>query len=167
MELTNVMAIIINSIGSMFFIFVGLLFFGVGLWGFLQEYNTTQWNMVQGIVTNSSVLRTHDSHGVMYQADISYNYTYKGNSYNGHCCGYSTSDQWGMEKLSREYTSGGTAELYVNPESPYQSRLKNEVNPFGISGIISIVFMGLGGLAALTGLWNLIAGFRRSSVPPQ
>lgn len=147
------------NIGGLVFMAAGLLFFGIGLWFFYGDITATGWDEENGLVSHSSVRQVYDSEGdVMYKADIRYSYEYEGESFNGYCCGYSTSDQWGMEKLSRECSEGSVIRVYVNPEEPYQSRIVKEVNPYNL---LNMAFMGIGGLFATIGAgitFNLIRG---------
>jgi len=153
-----------KPISSLIVVIVGLLFFGIGFWLFLSDYTATGWETVDGTVTHSSVLQVRDSDGdLMYKADIRYGYAYGGDSYTGYCCGYSTSDHWAMEELSRRNSEGSSAELYVNPDQPHQSRLKEDVNPFGL---FQLAFMGMGGLVVILGLGRLIPAILGAFNPP-
>lgn len=150
--------------GALFMILVGMLFFGIGFWLFYSDYTATTWDAASGTVTHSSVEQVRDSDGdLMYQADIRYGYSYDGDRYTGYCCSYSTSDHWAMEELSRKNSEGSGAELYVNPEKPYESRLKDDVNPFGL---FQFAFMGMDGLVAILGLARLVPGILGLFNPP-
>ncbi len=137
--------------GAIMFVLVGLVFFGVGVAFMYIDYIALSWLKMNGEVTYSDMSMEYDSDsGTTFSADIEYQYEYNDKTYKGHCCGYSTSDFTSIQRLVDGNAVGEMAEILVNPSDPYQSRLKEDVNPFNL---FYLIFAGMGALFALIGIY--------------
>jgi hypothetical protein len=133
-----------------FAIIIGLVFFSIGAFFSYSEYVTTTWDIVDGTIDHSKVAVKSDSDGTMYRADVKYSYNYGGKDYLGNCCSISSSFSGDAQSFVDTHKSGETTDLYVNPDDPSQSRIKDDVNQFEF---LYVVFMLVGGLTVLFGLY--------------
>lgn len=148
--------------GAIVFALVGLVFFGVGVAFMYNDYIALSWLKMNGEVTYSDMGREYDSDsGTMFSADIEYQYEYNDKTYKGHCCGYSTSDFTSIQRLVDSNAVGEIAGILVNPGDPYQSRLKEDVNPFNL---FYLIFAGMGALFALIGIYLVFKERKMASV---
>ena len=137
--------------GPVIFLLMGLLFFGVGIYFIWNDYNALSWALVNGVITFSEMSDHYDSDGDrLFSAEIDYRYTYDGKAHRGNCCGFSTSDFNSIAKIVGNNAVGKEVEILVNPDDPYSSRLKDDVNPFNI---FYLIFAGMGALFAIIGAY--------------
>lgn len=139
-------------------VIAGLIFFVIGAYLSYAEFAATTWDLANGTIQYSKVASEYYSDGTMYRADIKYSYNYSGKNYIGNCCSISSSSSSDAQRFVGSHETGQTTDVYVNPTDPYQSRLKDDVNPFEI---LYIAFMGIGGLVALFGAYLTFKSMRQ------
>jgi hypothetical protein len=139
-------------------IIFGLIFLAVGSWMAYSDYVATTWNVIQGDITHSTVGVEYDysDEDIDHFADIKYEYQFQGQKYSGSCCKW-RSDKFIVQGFVDKYIAGSESELYVNPQAPNESRLKDDVNPFGW---FNLIFIALGLLIVLAGAIQLFKGMQ-------
>lgn len=139
----------------LFFLGMGLMFFGLLAMDLFNLVTKYTWERVACVIEESKVLDPSDRSGdtAPYELEISYRYTYEGETYVGTKYGMSAdrySDYADAQEILNLYPVGREATCLVNPSKPGEAILKRDAGrwlllPFLILPAIFIL-IGAGGI---------------------
>ncbi len=129
-------------IGPLIFLAIGALIFSIGAYFTYNDYvAANNWQSVNAVVTSSSLQRNYgDEGGITYGPNIEYSYDVNGKSYTGYCCQYTTFDLEGVQKMLDRNSVDSDIAVLVNPNDEYQSKMKEDADPFKLFNMIFVSF---------------------------
>ncbi|MCF6284353.1 MAG: DUF3592 domain-containing protein [Candidatus Hydrogenedentes bacterium] len=130
----------------------GLVFYFFSFVPMADWSSAQDWAETSCTITGSSVGR-HDSSdgGPTYSIDISYRYTWAGQTFTGdryNFFGGSSSGRSGKDDVVRQFPVGSTQTCFVNPDAPEEAALNRDFSWVYLIGCFGLIFV-LGGLYLL------------------
>ena len=133
----------------------------------ISDLGTSDWDPVDGIITDSGVDESTDGEGgTTYCLWVEYQYTYDNETYDGNVLSFSKDNScssW-SEDADEDYPAGKEITVYVNPDNPYDAVLETGISgvdfavccilPFPLIGIVLIVGMLKNTVGTVSSLFN-------------
>lgn len=138
-----------SKIVSIMYIVILVAVVAIGLFGAVTSYldYNSEKAEVDGTVISSEVDEDSSRRGVSYTADITYEYSYNGQSYENDNikpgAGSVSMSRTEAESLVSEYSEGDTVTVHVNENSPSTSWLVDELPIGSIFGSLAVTLGGL------------------------
>lgn len=148
-------------------VYVFGILFGAGLmhWQngeYEREKASLQWPSVSGKIMQSEEVYVPGRHSGNYRADIAYTYEVNGRRHVSHQISLWSTNLGGYSGITAAFVSnhpaGSTVDVRYDPANPQNAVLV----PGADSGTYRL-FVGMGALCSLAGIFGLIAGLRRRS----
>ncbi|RYG16300.1 MAG: DUF3592 domain-containing protein [Chitinophagaceae bacterium] len=132
---------------------LGLAFFNMpdGYQSYRMQSNARNWPDTSGVVASSKIVES-ESRKPVYQPSVVTQYIVGGKEYVTHDIYYNQSSSWSNSneyafQMRSKYYPGKQVRVYYNPDDPYIAVLDIRVR------WSTYIFMGVGGLFALLGMW--------------
>ncbi|MFH1785124.1 MAG: DUF3592 domain-containing protein [Candidatus Micrarchaeota archaeon] len=139
--------------GAILFVLFSMAFFLVGIYMVFSEVLIQKtWQQIHANVESSYVESDYDPDGSYYWPVIEYSYRYNGKNYEGSCCQNSFFDNDEAEEFVTNTIGNERIEIYINPNNPSESRLKDDLHPFNIA---NMVVLAIGALLTISSLVHL------------
>lgn len=157
---------VLNLLGPLFAFSVGGIFVYIGYYLLKKDQTIIKsWQMVEAEVLSSSMLTKTESRkndrGLFYDQttycpSIRYSYSYNNRKYSGEDSSYYSSSQSEIELALSKVSEGSKISIYVNPNNPSESSMKDANNS---KNMFAYVFIAVGILAMLIGMLIFIFSF--------
>jgi hypothetical protein len=152
-----------------FFILIGAVALGVGVWNLYRSLDCEHWPATEGVVDRAEMkYQSNNKGGGSYSADVSYHYEVSGTNYSGKRLAFGTmssSASYAQAILAR-YPAGKKISVYYSPNDPELAVLET-----GIHGGTWICF-GVGTVFILFGamflkIFRMALAAQNDSMPPR